>query len=95
MMRRIREWREVMGRPGKHLSPGVLTLGGFNLPGGFISALEAANTEGFCVPGHEVRDNVHQELQETRQVRGEAAHPGAPRVGPVVRQRLPGVSQLP
>jgi trimethylamine-N-oxide reductase cytochrome c-type subunit TorC len=68
-MRRIREWLEVMRRPSKHISLGVLSLGGFIAGiifwGGFNTALEAANTEDFCVTCHEMRDNVYQELQET------------------------------
>ncbi len=38
---------------------GILFWGGFNL------AMEASNTEAFCISCHEMRDNVYQELQQT------------------------------
>ncbi len=38
---------------------GVLFWGGFN------TALEATNTEQFCISCHEMRDNVYQEYKET------------------------------
>ena len=38
---------------------GVLFWGGFN------TALEATNTEEFCISCHEMRDNVYQEYKET------------------------------
>ena len=56
-------------RPSRHLSLGFLTLGGFVCGvlfwGGFNTALEATNTETFCVSCHEMHDNVYQELQRT------------------------------
>ena len=55
--------------PAVHLSLGFLTLGGFVAGvifwGGFNTALEATNTEAFCVSCHEMRDNVLPELQQT------------------------------
>jgi cytochrome c-type protein NapC len=33
--------------------------------GGFNTALEATNTEGFCISCHEMRDYVYQEYQNT------------------------------
>ncbi len=33
--------------------------------GGFNTALEAINTEAFCISGHEMRAYVYQEYQET------------------------------
>ncbi|WP_026958048.1 pentaheme c-type cytochrome TorC [Aliagarivorans taiwanensis] len=61
-------WR-TMTRPAKHISLGVLTLGGFLAGvifwGGFNTALEASNTEEFCIGCHEMRDNVYVELQQT------------------------------
>src|ERR671918_1011588 len=56
-------------RPSHHLGLGFLTLGGFACGvifwGGFNTALEATNTETFCVSCHEMHDNVYQELQRT------------------------------
>lgn len=58
-----------MTRPAVHISLGVLTMGGFIAGiifwGGFNTALEATNTEEFCVSCHTMRDNVYVELQET------------------------------
>ena len=59
----------LVSRPSRHLSLGFLTLGGFLCGvlfwGGFNTALEATNTETFCVSCHEMHDNVYQELQRT------------------------------
>lgn len=64
----IKLWR-TMTRPAVHISLGVLTMGGFIAGvifwGGFNTALEATNTEEFCVSCHTMRDNVYVELQET------------------------------
>ena len=61
-------WRDI-GRPSVHYSIGALTLTGFLSGvifwGGFNTALEATNTETFCISCHEMEDNVYQELQET------------------------------
>ncbi|SLN62738.1 NapC/NirT family cytochrome c [Oceanibacterium hippocampi] len=61
-------WR-TLSRPAVHLSFGFLTLGGFLAGvvfwGGFNTALEATNTETFCVSCHEMRDNVFAELKTT------------------------------
>jgi cytochrome c-type protein NapC len=61
-------WR-ILARPSVHFSLGFLTLGGFIAGiifwGGFNTALEAANTEEFCISCHEMRENVYVELQET------------------------------
>jgi len=61
-------WR-VLNRPSVHYSLGFLTLGGFIMGvmfwGGFNTALEASNTEAFCVSCHEMRDNVFAELKTT------------------------------
>jgi cytochrome c-type protein NapC len=55
--------------PARFLSLGVLTLGGFVAGiafwGGFNTALEATNTEAFCISCHEMRDNVYVELNPT------------------------------
>ena len=56
-------------RPSRYYGIGVLTLGGFIAGvifwGGFNTALEASNTETFCISCHEMEDNVYVELQET------------------------------
>jgi len=56
-------------RPARHLSLGFLTLGGFIAGiffwGGFNTALEATNTETFCVSCHEMENNVFEELKTT------------------------------
>lgn len=64
----IKLWRTI-SRPAVHISLGVLTAGGFIAGvifwGGFNTALEATNTEEFCISCHTMRDNVYVELQET------------------------------
>ncbi|WP_413111607.1 pentaheme c-type cytochrome TorC [Thaumasiovibrio sp. DFM-14] len=63
-------WR-AFNRPATHISLGVLCLGGFIAGvifwGGFNTALEATNTEEFCISCHNQPDNdlVYTELQET------------------------------
>lgn len=63
-----RTWR-VIASPSAYLSLGFLTMGGFVAGiifwGGFNTALEATNTETFCVSCHEMRDNVFVELKST------------------------------
>ncbi|MCW8327729.1 pentaheme c-type cytochrome TorC [Photobacterium sp. SDRW27] len=64
----VKTWR-TLSRPSVHISLGVLTLGGFLAGiifwGGFNTALEATNTEEFCIGCHTMENNVYQELQET------------------------------
>src|SRR5688572_24115911 len=64
----LRYWR-TLSSPSRHLSLGVLTIGGFlggvMFWGGFNTALEASNTEQFCVSCHEMQDNVFAELKST------------------------------
>ena len=61
-------WRTIR-RPSTRFSLGFLSLGGFVAGiifwGGFNTALEATNTERFCIACHEMRDNVFTELQAT------------------------------
>lgn len=61
-------WR-IFKKPSVHYSIGFLSMGGFIAGiifwGGFNTALEATNTETFCISCHEMRDNVYQELQTT------------------------------
>jgi len=56
-------------RPSAKYSLGALLLAGIVLGvilwGGFNTALEATNTEAFCISCHEMRDNVYPEYQET------------------------------
>jgi cytochrome c-type protein NapC len=63
-----RYW-QLLWRPSVHISLVVLTLGGFIAGivfwGGFNTALELTNTEGFCTSCHEMHDNVFQELKHT------------------------------
>ena len=65
----LRRFWTLISRPSRHLSLGFLTLGGFVggvvFWGGFNTALEATNTETFCVSCHEMHDNVYQELKRT------------------------------
>jgi len=62
-------WYLTAMRPATHLSLAFLTLGGFIAGvafwGAFNTALEAANTEQFCVGCHEMRDDVYEELKGT------------------------------
>jgi cytochrome c-type protein NapC len=63
-----RLWK-TFNTPSRHLSLGILTVGGFVggviFWGGFNTALEASNTEQFCVSCHEMQDNVFAELKST------------------------------
>ncbi len=64
----LRYWR-VFRKPSIHYSLGFLSMGGFIAGiifwGGFNTALEATNTESFCISCHEMKDNVYRELQTT------------------------------
>jgi len=66
---RLFAWWRTFRAPSRHLSLGVLTLGGFVggvlFWGGFNTALEATNTEKFCVSCHEMQANVFEELKST------------------------------
>jgi cytochrome c-type protein NapC len=59
----------ILRTPSVHLSFGFLALGGFVSGvlfwGGFNTAMEATNTEAFCVSCHEMRDNVFEDLKPT------------------------------
>ncbi len=65
----LREWWRTLVSPSKHLSLGLLTIGGFvggvMFWGGFNTALEATNTEEFCVSCHEMRNNTFAEIKQT------------------------------
>jgi cytochrome c-type protein NapC len=72
-MRRIkgllRTFWQIATRPSAYLSVGFLTLGGFLggvlFWGAFNTALEATNTETFCVSCHEMAANPYEELTRT------------------------------
>ena len=65
----LRTFLRTLARPPATISLGVLTLGGFVMGivfwGGFHTAMEATNTEEFCISCHEMRDNVYEELKQT------------------------------
>jgi cytochrome c-type protein NapC len=65
----LRRYWTVVRRPSAYFSLGFLTVGGFIAGilfwGAFNTALEATNTETFCIGCHEMRDNVYVELQTT------------------------------
>ncbi len=65
----LRRFWQTLARPSVHYSLGFLTIGGFIggvlFWGGFNTALEATNTEAFCIGCHEMHDNVYQELRTT------------------------------
>lgn len=56
-------------KPSTKYSLIALLMGGFIAGvlfwGGFNTALEATNTEKFCISCHEMRDNVYQEYKKT------------------------------
>lgn len=59
----------LLRRPSLKYSLGGLLAAGFVVGvlfwGGFNTAMEATNTEKFCISCHEMRDNVYPEYQET------------------------------
>ena len=65
----IRRYWRTLTRPSAYYSLGFLAIGGFIggvlFWGAFNTALEATNTETFCIGCHEMRDNVYQEIQPT------------------------------
>ena len=69
MLELLKRYWIVVRRPARHFSLGFLTIGGFVAGivfwGAFNTALEATNTESFCISCHEMRDNVYAELQST------------------------------
>jgi cytochrome c-type protein NapC len=64
----LRAWT-LISTPAATLSLGFLTLGGFvggvMFWGAFNTALEATNTEKFCISCHEMETNVFEELTRT------------------------------
>ena len=65
----IRRLWTFVARPSAHFSLGALIItgvvSGILFWGGFNWALEATNTEAFCISCHEMRDTVYQELKKT------------------------------
>ncbi len=61
-------WR-TLNRPTKYLTLGAVSLSAFIMGilfwGGFNTALEATNTEAFCISCHSMENNPYQELQQT------------------------------
>ncbi len=69
MLEFLKRYWQALSSPSRYLSLGLLSIGGFVggiiFWGGFNTALEATNTEQFCVSCHEMRDNVFQEMKTT------------------------------
>lgn len=69
MGQRLKHYWRILTSPSQHLSLGLLTIGGFIMGimfwGGFNTALEATNQEGFCISCHEMADNPYQEMKPT------------------------------
>lgn len=60
---------QTLNKPSTYYSLGTLVIGGFIAGvifwGGFNTALEATNTEKFCISCHEMEANVYEELKTT------------------------------
>jgi cytochrome c-type protein NapC len=69
MWKTLKRARTILTRPSIHYSLGFLSIGGFIMGiffwGAFNTALEATNTEAFCVSCHEMRENTLAELKST------------------------------
>lgn len=63
-----RMWRSLR-RPSGRYTLGTLLSGGFIAGiifwGGFNTAMEATNTETFCISCHEMKENVYEEYKNT------------------------------
>lgn len=64
-----RSWWRRLNRPSAHYSIAALLMTGFVSGiifwGGFNTAMEATNTEAFCISCHEMEENVYQEYKNT------------------------------
>ena len=60
---------EALRKPSTRYSLGILLgigfVAGIIFWGGFNTAMEATNTEAFCISCHEMEENVYHEYQET------------------------------
>ncbi len=69
MRRTLLQWWRTLSSPSRYFGLGFLTVGGFIAGvvfwGAFNTALEATNTETFCISCHEMQNNVYQELRST------------------------------
>ena len=66
--RMSRLWRTLKTPSAKYSLGAVLLagfIGGIVFWGGFNTAMEATNTEDFCISCHEMYDNVYQEYRDT------------------------------
>lgn len=64
----IRSVIDKLKKPSTASLGGLLFVGfiaGIIFWGGFNTAMEATNTEAFCISCHEMKDNVYREYQET------------------------------
>jgi len=64
----IRSVIDKLKKPSPSSLGGLLFVGfiaGIIFWGGFNTAMEATNTEAFCISCHEMEENVYQEYQET------------------------------
>lgn len=69
MLTKLKELWSTICSPSHYYSLGILIVAGFVAGivfwGGFNTALEATNTETFCISCHEMENNVYQELKST------------------------------
>ena len=69
MKRIIQIGWQTLKKPSAYYSFGTLVIAGFIAGvifwGGFNTALEATNTEEFCISCHEMESNVYEELKPT------------------------------
>lgn len=64
----INLWK-TLNKPAQYLTLGTVSVSAFLMGvifwGGFNTALEATNTEAFCISCHSMKSNPYKELQET------------------------------
>lgn len=69
MINKLKTVWETLRKPSAYYSLGFLVIGGFIAGiifwGGFNTALEATNTEEFCISCHEMENNVYEEMKST------------------------------
>lgn len=68
-MQSIKKLWRLLARPSARFAVGTLLIAGFVAGiifwGGFNWAVEASNSEAFCISCHEMRSTVYEELKET------------------------------